>query len=100
LEQLTPFPFDLVKAEMERFPSAHVQWVQEEHKNMGFWTYCQPRINTVLKHINSNKHLSYAGRHSSAATATGCKGTHIQEHSKVMKNAMKVDTPTTQYKEY
>ena len=100
VEQLTPFPFDLVKAEIDKYPRAQVQWVQEEHKNMGYWSYVQPRIATVLKKVKSNKTLTYAGRHVSAATATGNKFAHIMEHSQVMKKAMSVDAANAQYKEY
>ncbi|KAF6768961.1 hypothetical protein AHF37_12816, partial [Paragonimus kellicotti] len=48
VEQLTPFPYDLIKADLERYPNAMIQWVQEEHKNMGAWSYVQPRINHLI----------------------------------------------------
>lgn len=57
--QLTPFPFDLVKAEILKYPRARLCWAQEEHKNMGAWFYVEPRINTVLKKINSSVDLEY-----------------------------------------
>ena len=100
VEQLTPFPFDLIKAEIEKYPKAQVQWVQEEHKNMGYWTYVQPRINTVLRKMKTNRHFSYAGRHASAATATGNKFAHIMEHSHVMKKAMSVEATNAHYSEF
>ncbi|KAL3319584.1 hypothetical protein Ciccas_001735 [Cichlidogyrus casuarinus] len=49
VEQLTPFPYDLIKAELEKYPNAYVQWVQEEHKNMGPWSYVQPRLNHLIR---------------------------------------------------
>ncbi|THD22927.1 2-oxoglutarate dehydrogenase mitochondrial [Fasciola hepatica] len=49
VEQITPFPYDLVKAELERYPDATLQWVQEEHKNMGAWSYVRPRVNHLIK---------------------------------------------------
>jgi len=49
--QISPFPFDLVKEEMMKFPNAKFAWVQEEHKNMGSWAYVEPRMRTVLKKI-------------------------------------------------
>lgn len=49
LEQLAPLPYDLIKAELERYPNATVQWVQEEHRNQGAWTYIRPRIENLLQ---------------------------------------------------
>ena len=48
LEQIAPFPYDLVKSECEKYPNAELVWVQEEHKNMGAWSYIQPRFTTAL----------------------------------------------------
>lgn len=45
--QIAPFPFDVVHAEMEKYPNANIHWLQEEHKNMGFYDYCKPRIRTA-----------------------------------------------------
>lgn len=46
--QLSPFPFDQVKAEFERFPNADLVWCQEEHKNQGYYDYVKPRIRTTI----------------------------------------------------
>ncbi|KAG9341028.1 hypothetical protein JZ751_019782, partial [Albula glossodonta] len=48
LEQISPFPFDLVKAEVEKYSNAELIWCQEEHKNMGYYDYIRPRFLTVL----------------------------------------------------
>ncbi|XP_051174483.1 2-oxoglutarate dehydrogenase complex component E1 isoform X3 [Leptopilina boulardi] len=48
VEQISPFPYDLVKKEAEKYPSAELIWCQEEHKNQGAWNYVQPRFNTAL----------------------------------------------------
>ncbi|MGH0189178.1 UNVERIFIED_CONTAM: hypothetical protein FKN15_033739 [Acipenser sinensis] len=76
IEQLSPFPFDLVKAEVERFPNAELVWCQEEHKNQGYYDYVKPRIRTT---INRERPVWYAGRDPAAAPATGNKHTHLQE---------------------
>lgn len=47
IEQICPFPYDLVQKELERFPEAKVAWAQEEHKNQGWWFYVQPRLRTI-----------------------------------------------------
>ncbi|XP_055079996.1 oxoglutarate (alpha-ketoglutarate) dehydrogenase a (lipoamide) isoform X1 [Periophthalmus magnuspinnatus] len=59
VEQLSPFPFDQVKAEVERFPNADLVWCQEEHKNQGYYDYVKPRIRTT---IQRTKPVWYAGR--------------------------------------
>ena len=46
--QIAPFPYDLVKQECDKYPEADLVWSQEEHKNMGAWSYIQPRIATAL----------------------------------------------------
>lgn len=48
LLQISPFPYDLVKAECAKYPNAEIIWAQEEHKNQGAWTYIQPRFETSL----------------------------------------------------
>uniref|UniRef100_W5NDW0 2-oxoglutarate dehydrogenase complex component E1 n=1 Tax=Lepisosteus oculatus TaxID=7918 RepID=W5NDW0_LEPOC len=48
MEQLSPFPFDLVKAEADKYPEADLVWCQEEHKNQGYYDYVKPRILTTF----------------------------------------------------
>lgn len=48
LPQISPFPFDLIKREAEKYPGAELVWCQEEHKNMGYYDYISPRFTTVL----------------------------------------------------
>ncbi|XP_012538859.1 2-oxoglutarate dehydrogenase, mitochondrial isoform X3 [Monomorium pharaonis] len=48
VEQISPFPYDLVKNEAAKYPNAELVWAQEEHKNQGAWTYVQPRFHTAL----------------------------------------------------
>jgi len=49
VEQIAPFPFDLVAAEIKKFPAASVTWVQEEPRNMGAWSYVWPRFMTATR---------------------------------------------------
>lgn len=35
IEQLAPFPFDLIRLELEKYPNAKICFAQEEHKNRG-----------------------------------------------------------------
>ncbi|ESO98046.1 hypothetical protein LOTGIDRAFT_174449 [Lottia gigantea] len=91
IEQISPFPFDLVKEEMLKYPNAELCWTQEEHKNMGAWSYVRPRMRTVLRKIEKpHEEISYAGREVSASTAAGSKQRHKQELSSIYKASMKL----------
>ncbi|XP_012149390.1 oxoglutarate dehydrogenase Nc73EF isoform X3 [Megachile rotundata] len=48
VEQISPFPYDIVKKEAAKYQNAELIWAQEEHKNQGAWTYVQPRFHTAL----------------------------------------------------
>lgn len=48
IEQISPFPYDLLVAECALYINAEVVWAQEEHKNMGAWSFVQPRMNSIL----------------------------------------------------
>lgn len=73
IEQIAPFPFDRVAEEVARYPNAEtVVWTQEEPKNMGAWTFVQPRIETATRGLlNKEWRPVYYGRPPAAATATG-----------------------------
>ncbi|XP_065826622.1 2-oxoglutarate dehydrogenase complex component E1-like isoform X2 [Oscarella lobularis] len=89
IEQISPFPYDLVRAEIEKFPRADIVWAQEEPKNMGAWAYVQPRFGTA-----GVERIEYAGRLPSAATATGNKGNHVLEHKKLISDALRLPSLT------
>ncbi|KAK6633424.1 hypothetical protein RUM44_004027 [Polyplax serrata] len=76
LEQISPFPFDLIKQECDKYPKATIMWVQEEHKNQGAWAYVQQRIITA---VGNSKQPQYEGRPPSASPATGSKAQHYKE---------------------
>ncbi|XP_014295482.1 2-oxoglutarate dehydrogenase complex component E1 isoform X4 [Microplitis demolitor] len=76
VEQISPFPYDLVKQEAAKYPNAELVWAQEEAKNQGAWTYVQPRFSTAL---NDTRDISYVGRATAASPATGSKMQHLKE---------------------
>lgn len=76
LEQLSPFPFDLLEKEVQKYPNAELVWCQEEHKNQGYYDYVKPRLRTT---IDRSKPVWYAGRDPAAAPATGNKKNHLTE---------------------
>ncbi|XP_060516613.1 2-oxoglutarate dehydrogenase complex component E1 isoform X5 [Cylas formicarius] len=87
VEQLTPFPFDLVKAECEKYPNAQIAWAQEEHKNQGGWAYVKPRFETTLA---GQRDIVYIGRPVAASTATGSKAQHLKELKNLLDDATRL----------
>lgn len=51
VEQLNPFPWDLITDEIKKYPNADVVWSQEEHKNQGYWPFIQPHVQCILKEL-------------------------------------------------
>jgi len=80
IEVLAPFPFHLVKEEIEKYPNATVIWAQEEHMNQGAWNYMYFRFATVFNHLKQeDREISYRGRLPAASPATGNKENHSRE---------------------
>lgn len=90
IEQLAPFPWDRVAAQMALYSGAEAVWAQEEPKNMGAWSHVQPRMATATRDLN-NKEVRprYVGRKPSAATATGMGGrAHEAEQYSIIDGAL------------
>lgn len=90
VEQIAPFPYDLVAQHADDFPNAEIVWCQEEPKNMGSWGYVRPRIETALKHSKNHNgaRARYVGRVASAATAAGDKKQHYAEQHDLIDAAL------------
>ncbi|CAM4955569.1 unnamed protein product [Rotaria socialis] len=90
IEQICPFPFDLIREELEKYKNAKLCFAQEEHKNMGSYSFCKPRLACLLRSMNDERaaEVNYAGRDSAASTAAGIKSSHYMEQKTYMKEAM------------
>jgi 2-oxoglutarate dehydrogenase E1 component len=90
IEQISPFPFDLVHRHADNFPNAEVVWCQEEPRNMGAWAFIDPRFDTALSKSehHTKSRVRYVGRPPSAATATGDKVQHKKEQEKFISKAL------------
>ncbi len=90
LEQLVPFPFDLVMRELRRYPAAEVMWVQEEPMNQGAYAHVAPRLKTCMQAEGRSvpHQIPYAGRGTSAATATGFAEVHAREQAQLVADAL------------
>jgi 2-oxoglutarate dehydrogenase E1 component len=86
LEQLYPFPAATVAREAARLGSpAEVVWAQEEPRNMGAWSFVQPRLVATL-----GRDVGYAGRAASASTAIGSHKIHVREQQQLVADALGV----------
>lgn len=79
---------------MKNYPNASICWAQEEHKNAGAYEFVKLRLESSLRALNDDR-LSqirncYAGRPTSASTATGNKVKHYQELANLFKDAMAI----------
>ena len=75
VEQISPFPYDLVAPHLDTYPNADLLWCQEEPLNNGAWTYIAPRILTAANETqyHKGKYPLYAGREPTSSVATGSK---------------------------
>ncbi len=88
VEQLYPFPLKTLLNELSRFKAAQVVWCQEEPKNMGAWSFVEPYLEWVLTQAGGEtRRAAYAGRPSSAATATGLMSKHVAQLKAFMDDA-------------
>ncbi|KAH7446693.1 hypothetical protein KP509_01G068700 [Ceratopteris richardii] len=89
IEQLCPFPYNLVQRELNRYPNAEIVWCQEEPMNMGAYSYITPRLATTMRSINRGAYedIKYAGRAPSAATAIGFLAVHVKEQAELIQKA-------------
>ncbi|HXS07353.1 MAG TPA: 2-oxoglutarate dehydrogenase E1 component [Rhizomicrobium sp.] len=83
LEQLYPFPDNVLAEEMKRFPKAELVWCQEEPKNQGAWSFVAPRLEELL-----GKKARYTGRPEYASTAAGLMKQHLAELAAFLNDAL------------
>ena len=89
VEQLYPFPLKALVTELGRFRGAEMVWCQEEPKNMGSWSFVEPYLEWVLKHIDARVPRSaYAGRPAAASTAVGQMSKHLAQLQAFLNEAL------------
>ncbi|KIK98580.1 hypothetical protein PAXRUDRAFT_133929 [Paxillus rubicundulus Ve08.2h10] len=81
VEQLSPFPYDLLTPHLDTYSNADLLWCQEEPLNNGAWTYVGPRLRTAANRTmyHKGKYPLYAGRDPTSSVATGSKAQHKKE---------------------
>jgi 2-oxoglutarate dehydrogenase E1 component len=86
IEQLYPFPEELFKAEVGKYPQLkEFIWCQEEPQNQGAWYQSRHHFNDNL---GSRISMTYAGREASAAPAVGNFRVHIEQQKAVVQSAL------------
>ncbi len=92
IEELYPWPHEEVQAVIDRYPNlAEVVWTQEEPKNMGAWTFVEPRMRMATGNALT---LRYAGRPERASPAEGYEASHKADQARIIAEALApVPTP-------
>ncbi len=86
IEQLYPFPDELFKAEVGKYPQLkEFIWCQEEPQNQGAWYQSRHHFSDNL---GSKISMTYAGREASAAPAVGNFRVHIEQQKAVVQSAL------------
>jgi multifunctional 2-oxoglutarate metabolism enzyme len=89
LEQFYPFPEKRLREIFATYPNAtQLVWAQEEPKNMGGWTFAEPRLMNMLPKC---QRPYYVGRAASASPATGSYTIHEMEQRRLVDQALTED---------
>jgi len=89
LEQISPFPYDLIAPHLDKYQNADLLWCQEEPLNNGAWTYVGTRLLTAANETahHKGKYPFYAGRQPTSSVATGSKAVHKKEIAQFLDQA-------------
>ncbi|MEH7441472.1 2-oxoglutarate dehydrogenase E1 component [Bacillus sp. JJ1122] len=86
IEEIYPFPLDTLKEKLKLYPYLEeIFWVQEEPKNMGAWTFVEPRINEAAPNGIT---VSYIGRRRRSSPAEGDPNIHKLEQARIVNDAL------------
>ncbi|MFM9106332.1 MAG: 2-oxoglutarate dehydrogenase E1 component, partial [Chloroflexota bacterium] len=89
VEQLAPFQTTALTALLDRYPNlTEVLWVQEEPRNMGAWSYMEPRLRDLLAQTERHIPVRYAGRPDRASPAEGFADWHAAEQARIVTEAL------------
>jgi len=86
IEELYPWPNTAIGAVIDRYPNlTDVVWTQEEPKNMGAWTFAEPRLRMATGNVLT---LRYAGRPERASPAEGYEASHKADQARIIAEAL------------
>jgi multifunctional 2-oxoglutarate metabolism enzyme len=91
VEQLYPFPLQLLTDILRRYPdSAELFWVQEEPENMGAWYFVEEQMQPMICPGSQGRQLRYIGRPTAASPATGAHKVHSDQQAALVNEAFAV----------
>ena len=97
VELLYPFPEEDVRTVLEGYPNLQeIVWVQEEPRNMGAWTYMEPRLREL---VDEQLPIWYVGKPSRPSPAQGSAAFHKREHAGIVRAAFRQAEETEEAKE-
>ncbi|MEH7109865.1 2-oxoglutarate dehydrogenase E1 component [Bacillus sp. JJ1764] len=86
IEEIYPFPTNELKTILAKYPNAkEFIWLQEEPKNMGAWTFVEPRINELTP---NDIRVRFIGRRRRSSPAEGESHIHKLIQSKIITDAL------------
>jgi len=86
VEELYPWPHEEIQRIVDLYPAIEeVVWVQEEPRNMGAWTYVQPRLRVSA---GAALGVRYLGRPERASPAEGYTNAHQVEQARIVAAAL------------
>jgi 2-oxoglutarate dehydrogenase E1 component len=86
LEQLYPFPWRLLRAELACYPAVREYvWCQEEPRNQGAWYNTRHKLEEV---VGENFRVLYTGRNASSAPAVGYPVLHVRQQQELVEAAL------------
>ncbi|HET7478436.1 MAG TPA: 2-oxoglutarate dehydrogenase E1 component [Rubrobacteraceae bacterium] len=84
IELLYPFPEERVRDLLDGYPNLReILWVQEEPKNMGAWSFVEPRLRDIADELP----ILYVGKPGRPSPAQGSAKFHKQEHAEIIRMA-------------
>ena len=85
VDELAPWPREIGDL-VDLYPNVEeVVWAQEEPKNMGAWTYVQPRLRASIGTVTT---LRYIGRQERSSPAEGYKSSHDLEQARIVRDVL------------
>ncbi|MEZ5371912.1 MAG: multifunctional oxoglutarate decarboxylase/oxoglutarate dehydrogenase thiamine pyrophosphate-binding subunit/dihydrolipoyllysine-residue succinyltransferase subunit [Microthrixaceae bacterium] len=86
VEQLFPWPYKAIYAELERYPNcSEIVWLQEEPENMGPWNGIKGRLYEAFE--GRDIEIRRVSRVASGSPATGSALIHRQEQEEILNKA-------------
>ncbi|KAF8314960.1 dehydrogenase E1 and transketolase domain-containing protein 1 [Clavulina sp. PMI_390] len=96
VEELCPFPFSLLASTLRDIVDSsgvdaeniRIQWIQEEARNQGAYTYAALRMPSLFEKLGWSHNLEYAGRRPMEVPAVGAPSLHTRDKAEFLAAAL------------